>query len=57
MDGLLWMITRQPMGPRGVASKFKEPLEASQVERKEAMVDWRRRLRESLVYGRSLSHK
>ena len=23
MEGLVWMRTRQPMGPRGVASKLK----------------------------------
>ena len=32
MEGLLWMSTRHPMGPRGVASKLKGPLKSSHVE-------------------------
>ena len=44
------------MGPRGVASKLKGPLKDSQAERRGAMVDWQRRLRDILVCGRSLSH-
>ena len=41
----------------GVASKLKGPLNSSQAEVRGATVDWRRRLRESSVCGRILSHK
>ena len=48
---MLWIRTRKPIKPRGVASKLKGPMKASQAERRGAMVDWRRRLRESSVCG------
>ena len=44
-------------GAEGVASKLKRPLKSSQAEVRGATVDWQRRLRESSVCGRSLSHK
>ena len=34
MDGLLWMRTWRPIGPRGVESKLKGLLKASQAERR-----------------------
>ena len=44
-------------GAGGVALKLKGTLNDFQSERRGAMVDWRRRLRESSVCGRSFSHK
>ena len=37
------------MGPRGVASKLMGPLKCSHEDVRGAMVDWRRRLSESLA--------
>ena len=56
VPGLLWMMTDQPIGKMGVASKLKGPLKCSQADMYRARVDWRRRFNVSSVCGRSWSH-
>ena len=54
---LLWMMIRQPIGPMGVASKFKGPLKCSQVDMSGERVDCQRRFKVSSVCGRSWSQR
>ena len=49
VEGLLWIRTRQPMGPRGVASKLKGPLKCSHADVRGAMLDWWRKFIERSV--------
>ena len=47
----------EPSEAMGVASKLKGPLKCSQADMAGAMLDWRRRLKVSSVWGRSLSQR
>ena len=53
--GLVWICTRHPVGPIGMALKLKGPKRASQAEAAVPTFGWQRRLRVSLACRRSKS--